>query len=111
MILDFKPFYIHANKPRRRHDHATIKACPRGFTCFIEPSGNDRTVNVQIIHCAYTDDFCKKEGRSFAHQQVKHEINARDLPAFLHDAKMACWPIKMRHQDTGNYNWVLKYLL
>lgn len=109
--LNFKPFYIHHNRQRRRMDSAALRALPRGFTALIAPSGNERTINFQIIHCAYTDDFCKRDGRSHVAETFIHEINARELPYFLHEAYMACQPQKFRYKDNGKYNWVLKYLL
>ncbi len=109
--LNFKPFFIHFNRQRRKTDPAWLKALPRGFTAKIAPSGNDRTINFQVIHCSYTDDFCKREGRSHVEETFIHEINARELPFFLHEAYMACAKPKLRYADRGSYNWVLKYLL
>lgn len=112
MILDFKPFFIHFNRSRRKYDVQAVKQQPRGFTSYISPSGNNRTVNFQIIHCSYKDNFCKSEGRSFALKQPVLEVNARDIPGYLHDAREYCSPESWRQErDLGGYNWVLKYMV
>lgn len=114
MILNFKPFYIHYNQCRSRFDSALTKSRPRGFTAFIQPSGEDRTVKFQVVHCAYNDDFCKREGRSLVVQQPEHIINAREIPEFLAGAKLHCWAKQKGAADkiyAPDYNWVLKYLL
>lgn len=82
----FKPFFVHSHhKPGHRPNRA-----PRGFTAYIEPTQDNRTVVMRVALCSPKDQFSKKEGRSQA-LISKHEIiNKRRVPHMLSCLEHVC---------------------
>lgn len=117
-ILSFKPFAFHKDFGRSKFDNAKVRSTPRGFTAWISSSDKPRIINVQIAHCAYKDEFCKKTGRETAQQMPVLEINPRELPCILADAYLYCLPEKeqkfFKNDQRGvsrKFEFLWKYML
>lgn len=112
MNTSFKPFAVHHNLQRNREDPAAVKRFPRGFTAWIEPNSDGKNVDIRITHCAYNDDFCKKEGVSIAKMQPSITVNPRDVPEYLGAAYAYCRTGGTEGSYyTSEYQWVYKYML
>lgn len=109
-VLNFKPFFVHRCRNRTRTDKKRLQHAPRGFTVFVQPSGKERTVNVQVALCAYQDDFSKKNGRETSTQQKVVEINARDLPHVLSKLSAKMWDCG-QNNFRGEFDYVMRYLV
>lgn len=111
--MNFKPFAFHHIEPKRRFHNAVRKSFPRGFTVWISPGDDPRTVKVQHTFCAYKDDFAKKIGRQFAQNAPIDVVNARKLPDFLADLANECGSANynMLYKTPAEYFFILKHLL
>jgi len=106
---DFKPFFIHFNRGRRKTDSGADKQRPVGFTAYVQPGDDHRTVFVSITHCSYKDEFCKKEGRKQALQCLTwNKVNIRDVPDVLTEARNKCTGWKT---DRVCYYYAYRYML
>ena len=115
-ILSFKPFAFHFNQQREKEfENARVRSRPRGFTAWISPSGKERLINLQISHCAYKDEVCKKTGVQSAKESFVLEINPRELPVFLAQAQIYCLPYfkdeKAEKYIARGYEFLWKYML
>lgn len=111
--MNFKPFAFHHIEPKRRFHNAVRKSFPRGFTVWISPGDDPRTVKVQHTFCAYKDDFAKKLGRQFAQNAPVEVVNARKLPDFLANLSNKCGQQKCGNMDfhPEEYFFILKHLI
>ncbi len=109
-VLNFKPFYIHRCRNRTRNDKKRLQHAPRGFTVFVQPSGNERTVKIQTALCAYQDDFSRQRGRIHSLQQKTEEINARDLPHVLSKLSAKVWNCG-QNNFRGEFDYVMRYVV
>jgi hypothetical protein len=110
MSSEFKPFFVHFNRPVTKHDSNMRRSRPRGFTAYIQPSELDRHVQVQGAFCASKDEFHKKEGRSQALASDIVAINVRQLPAMLASLANGCGLYADERVDEQSYMYVLKYV-
>lgn len=113
--MQFKPFAFHHIEAKRRYHNAVRKSFPRGFTLWISPGDDPRTIKVQSIFCAYKDDFSKKLGRQFAQNAAVEVVNARKLPNLLAEYVNRCGAVSAYRDglpaQPEEYNFVLRYLL
>ena len=113
--MSFKPFAVHFVLNRSKHDNAKIRSMPRGFTAWISPCDeSDRDVNFQVTHCAYHDDFSKKEGRRIAQATPPHIVNKRDVPEMLASSRAYVFGERqgiVKPHEIHNYQYIWKYLL
>ena len=100
----FKPFYIHGfNEPGRISGRFA-----RGFTLRVsQDEENPHNIKVQGTWCSPKDQFCKKEGRSFADKAAAETMNKRNLPKLVADCYAACG------LETSSYdqNYLLKFVV
>lgn len=107
----FRPFFIHRQQPLWA---PLNKHKAKGFTVYIQPGKDDRTVGISIAWCSNKDDFIKKEGRKVAMSKPPIYINPREVPDWI--------GAQYDHLITGNrvsdgkglareYYYVLKYML
>ena len=109
-VLNFKPFYVHGCRNRRRNDSWHLRSQPHGFSVLVSPSSTDRMVNIQVALCHYSDEFNRKEGRSCADDAPIKTINARDLPHEL--AKLAAKIHGVNNSKYhGKYDYTLCYVV
>ena len=109
--MSFKPFFIHFNRPVTKQDSNMRRSRPRGFTAYVTPSDQARTLVVQGAFCASQDEFVKASGRSFAQNAEKLEVNPRMLPAVLAEMANACGLYQEERYSPADYLYVLKYVV
>ena len=75
-----KPFYIHINfnKPGKMPNKH-----PRAATVLVQAAPNGADAHVQVALCSPKDEFCKREGRSYADKAEIESCRIRDLPHIL----------------------------
>jgi hypothetical protein len=103
----FKPFFIHRQRIK------PFSGKHNGFTAYISPNAEDaRMCDVQVTYCSRKDQFCKKEGRSFALKAPIKTVNKRDLPTELNRIHIQLHNWKHSPSDFDNsWHWVLKYVI
>lgn len=112
----FKPFYIHEIV---KYD----KPGANGFTAYIEPSDDPRTVKFRVVVCSNKDPFCKKTGREEVDKKTFELVNIRELTELLAEYYIKVnyskiyrnWNDKnyntlIRHQSS-KYNYIYKYMV
>jgi hypothetical protein len=75
----FKPFFVHHNTPSLKGLSAKQRSAPRGFTAYIQPGNDPRTVYMQVAFCSSKDNFCKGIGRWQADKAPIKTINTRKV--------------------------------
>lgn len=110
MPLQFKPFYVHGCRNRRRTDSHKLRMQPHGFTVLVTPSKHERLVDIQVALCHYDDEFSRKMGRAAADVADVRSINARDLPHELVKLKAKLQGCNPMHWH-GHYDYVLRYVV
>lgn len=109
-ILQFKPFYVHACRNRRRTDSHHLRSQPHGFTVLVSPSAQDRCLNIQVALCHYSDEFSRKNGRSCADDAKIKTINSRDLPHELAKLKGKIYGVNGKNFH-GHFDYTLRYVV
>lgn len=109
-ILTFKPFYVHSCRNRRRNDSHKLRMQPHGFSVLVSPSDKERSINIQVAACHYSDEFSRKKGRVLAQQAEVRTINARDLPHELAKMEAKIWALNPR-QCHRVYDYTLRYIV
>lgn len=97
-----KPFYIHKQTPGGKFN---------GFTAKVEPTGNPQTVKVAVAFCSRKDNFVKSVGRDVAEQQAFNEINKRQLPDWLNQQELHCFPRLSEYLTVSHWYYALKYVV
>ena len=108
--LNFKPFYVHGCRNRRRDDKPALRSQPHGFSVLVTPSNQDRMVNIQVAMCHYEDEFNRKMGRKMAELADIKTVNARDLPHELVKLRAKIQNVGPRNWR-GAYDYILRYVV
>lgn len=108
-VLNFKPFFVHFNRPVLKTDGGSWMHRPRGFTAFLEPHEKDRLVLMRAVMCsAQEKEFKKAQGRQEVMDKDPVEMNARDVGAVLEGLANKCCP---EAAEKGAYNYIYKYMV
>lgn len=109
MSEQFKPFFVHYNRPVLKNDAAGWMHAPRGFTVYVEPTNEPRMINVQAVTCAALEkEFRKADGRKAVKARPVVKMNARELGPILEALRKKCDRVA---PDYGCYNYIYKYMV
>ena len=102
--MSFKPFFIHSH---HQPGHLPNRYA-RGFTMHISPHDDPRMVKASMAWCSPKDQFCKRDGRSFALNGEVEVVNKRAIPAILAEADKICNLSKTHESD---WYYILKHMI
>jgi len=109
--MQFKPFYVHFNRPVTKQDNSALRHAPRGFTAYITPTDDHRKAGVQVTWCSSKDEFMKNSGRKFAGETDIVHFNPREIPDLLARCANTCLTNYYENVSESSYMYVLKYMV
>lgn len=109
MSEQFKPFFVHYNRPVMKDDPKSWMHAPRGFTAYVEPTKEPRMVQMRAVLCSAQEKaFVKSTGRVEVMNGECVTMNAREVGAVLEELKSKC---DRSAPEKGAYNYIFKYML
>ncbi len=110
----FKPFYIHGQRLPRKGDSCKQRSLPRAFTAYISPSPDKDKVFLQVVFCAYKDQFIKRLGRLKVQFKDVVELKKADLANYLFLRQSDLYTVKewndFEKSPWTSYNFVNKHV-